>query len=625
MDKNASKTFFDDAPIPFQSLDVQGRILDVNGSWLKTLGYANKEEVIGKWFGDFLETDEQASFTQRFKQFKECKEVHHVEFNLKHKKGHYIPVRFDGKFTDLQNQKLAFSQCVFQDISEEKKHRSLYQTIFNNSTTGYSIFEAVDEGKDFIFLDFNPQAEKIEGITKEELIGRRVTEAFPAIIGSPLMDVFQKVYATGTPETVDSYYYKNEINEGYRTNKVFKLPSGEVVANFFDSTEFEMSKQLIEAAFNAERNMVCIIRQEELEQSNHAFLKFMGYHHLHEFKQHYKCICDLFEQDEQKDYIGRNIHGTNWLEYTMQYQNIKTVKTKITRNGKPYIFSIYASPIEATLSERYIVVFDDITYMEDHSKELEQQIREKTKEHELALLQQHKLHAMKEMMTSISHHWRQPLTTISICVENAKIAANEVNNFDKDMIEGLEIALNEVQFLSTTISNFTEFNQESKKKTNFNLCAELDQVMTLMTPELNSLSIAISFSCACNKELYYYGNNNEIKRILYSIIENAKDAILVKRDSLKTFFHGKITVSTQKHKGRLTIYVRDNGIGMNDKIKEHYCDPYFSTKFPSKGTGMSMYMNKLLFEQYYGGTIDVDNTLEEGIEIILSFPVEIMT
>lgn len=621
MGQRDTNILFDDIPVPFQSLDSQGIILDINTAWINILGYCDKAEVTGKRFEEFLDQDDAKSFNHHFSQLLAGKSNTPLELNLKHKKGFFVPVRYRGKLSGADSSQKSI-QCIIQDISEEKKHRSFYEAIFNNSTTGYAVFKAIEGGKDFIFVDFNAQAEKIEGIPKEELIGKAVTEAFPSITGSPLMDVFQKVYRTGIADTVDSYYYKNIVNEGYRTNKVFKLPSGEIVANFFDSTEFEMSKQLIEAAFNAERNLVCIIRNNELEQCNRAFLKFIDFAHIRDFKSEYDCVCDLFEEDDEKSYIGKEINGVNWLEYTMQHQNQMTIKTKITRNGITHIFSIYAGYIEAAVSERYIVVFDDITSMEVHSTELEQLVLEKTREHELALLQQHKLQAMKEMMTSISHHWRQPLTTISICAENAKMAAQESAGFDQGALDGLEIALKEIQFLSTTISHFTEFNQESKEKTHFNLCSELDQVMTLMQPELNSLSIDISFSCACNKELYYYGNNNEIKRILYSIIENAKDAILAKRESTNIFSQGHITVSTQKKKEILSIHVRDDGTGMNDEIKEHYFDPYFSTKFPSKGTGMSMYMNKLLLEQYYRGNITVNNKLKEGVEIILSFPVE---
>jgi len=56
---------FDNAPLGYQSLDIDGHLIEVNQQWLDTLGYA-RNEVIGKWFGDFLSPAYQEGFKIRF-------------------------------------------------------------------------------------------------------------------------------------------------------------------------------------------------------------------------------------------------------------------------------------------------------------------------------------------------------------------------------------------------------------------------------------------------------------------------------------------------------------------------------------------------------------------------------
>jgi PAS domain S-box-containing protein len=85
-----------------------------------------------------------------------------------------------------------------------------------------------------LFVDFNPAAEQIDHIKKEELIGKSVTEVFPGVRQFGLFDVFRRVYKTGTPEHHPVSVYKDERIAGWRENYVYRLPSGQVVAIYDD-------------------------------------------------------------------------------------------------------------------------------------------------------------------------------------------------------------------------------------------------------------------------------------------------------------------------------------------------------------------------------------------------------
>jgi len=117
---------------------------------------------------------------------------------------------------------------------ELKECQAKFKVLFDNVCSGIAIYEARNDGEDFIFVDFNPAAEQIEHIKKEELIGKSVTEVFPGVRQFGLFDVFQRVYKTGIPEHHPISVYKDERVAGWRENYVYRLPSGRIVAVYDD-------------------------------------------------------------------------------------------------------------------------------------------------------------------------------------------------------------------------------------------------------------------------------------------------------------------------------------------------------------------------------------------------------
>lgn len=114
------KKLFEYAPLPYQSLDEQGNIIEVNQTWLDILGY-QKNDVIGKSFADFLNPEWEDHFKENFPKFKALGEVLGVEFEMKKKDGTYIPTRFDGRIRRGQAGNFIQTHCVFRNLSEEKK------------------------------------------------------------------------------------------------------------------------------------------------------------------------------------------------------------------------------------------------------------------------------------------------------------------------------------------------------------------------------------------------------------------------------------------------------------------------------------------------------------------------
>jgi PAS domain S-box-containing protein len=110
---------FEQAPLGYQSLDADGRFLNVNEAWLETLGY-KKEEVVDKWFGDFLAPEFVEPFRKRFSIFKSLGKVH-SEFEMMHKNGERRSVSFEGRIGYTPEGKFSQTHCILTDVTESRK------------------------------------------------------------------------------------------------------------------------------------------------------------------------------------------------------------------------------------------------------------------------------------------------------------------------------------------------------------------------------------------------------------------------------------------------------------------------------------------------------------------------
>jgi PAS domain S-box-containing protein len=117
---------------------------------------------------------------------------------------------------------------------EAKEYQAKFKVLFESVCSGVAIYEARNNGEDFVFVDFNPAAEQIDNIKKEELIGKSVLEVFPGVKQFGLFDVFKRVYKTGKPEHHPVSVYKDKRIAGWRENYVHRLPSGHIVAVYDD-------------------------------------------------------------------------------------------------------------------------------------------------------------------------------------------------------------------------------------------------------------------------------------------------------------------------------------------------------------------------------------------------------
>ena len=153
-----------------------------------------------------------------------------------------------------------------------------YRGIFEYTMNGVAVYRALDDGRDFIFVDFNRSGEKIDNIKKNEIIGRSVLDVFPGVIKFGLLEVFRRVWESGRPEHHPVSLYQDDRIIGWRDNFVYRLPSGEIVAVYSDETDIKQSEEALRKAheelynFSQKLEEMVRVRTKELEEKTRQLI-----------------------------------------------------------------------------------------------------------------------------------------------------------------------------------------------------------------------------------------------------------------------------------------------------------------------------------------------------------------
>ena len=262
----------------------------------------------------------------------------------------------------------------------------------------------------------------------------------------------------------------------------------------------------------------------------------------------------------------------------------------------------------------------DITPIKQSEEELATKVQKevaKNRQKDSLLIQQNKLASMGEMLGSIAHQWRQPLNNISLIVHFLK-DNYLTNQLDKKQIKSYFAKIKlQLEYMSNTINDFSNFYKPSKSKNTFSLKNAISSTLDIIEPSLQEEKITINIT-GNNAVIYSY--ENEFKQALLNIISNAKEAIVKKKSLAHPTLAGQINIAIQQE-ANIILRIANNGINLEEGIQNRIFEPYFSTKFQSQGTGIGLYMSKSIIEKSMQGSLEVV-ALEEGVEFVIRLPKE---
>ena len=253
--------------------------------------------------------------------------------------------------------------------------------------------------------------------------------------------------------------------------------------------------------------------------------------------------------------------------------------------------------------------------IEQYQSELETRVKEeieKRRKQEMMLMHQSRLAGMGEMIGNIAHQWRQPLNTLSLVLVDMKNRYIFQTLDDDYMDEATERANILIQKMSSTIDDFSNFFQPDKERKLFGLSDLIKESRQLIEALFKHHKIDVKEEL--EEGIIIDGYKNELSQVIINILNNAKDALVEGRVASPA-----ITIKSYVKDNDACIRITDNAGGIPQHAMEKIFDPYYTTKEQGKGTGIGLYMSKIIIVKHMKGDISAANT-SGGAEFTIRIP-----
>jgi len=300
-------------------------------------------------------------------------------------------------------------------------------------------------------------------------------------------------------------------------------------------------------------------------------------------KKTYKSTVKNLAKDGTVFYVNTTVfpildNQKNIIEFiAIRYDITKEIEMTNALKIKDKELEILNNTLEQKVKEKTAQLNELNLNLEEKIKKAVEENREKDR----MMFQQSRLASMGEMLGNIAHQWRQPLSQLNIALYNIKkLQPKQSNKFDSLYIQSKKIIKN----LSQTIDDFKNFFTPNRPKEIFFIKDLVSELNSIMGATLKSKNIEILCECRDKVEINCY--KNEFLQVLLNIINNSIDAFgNSKKEKI-------IKITVWKQKNFAIISICDNAGGIKDDIMPKIFDPYFTTKNPSIGTGIGLYMSK---------------------------------
>jgi PAS domain S-box-containing protein len=254
--------------------------------------------------------------------------------------------------------------------------------------------------------------------------------------------------------------------------------------------------------------------------------------------------------------------------------------------------------------------------LEELNDNLEKRVEEevaKNREKDIILIQQNRQAALGEMLDHIAHQWKQPISTISLIVqdlEEASSCGDLTNEYCRDAVHKT-LAL--LEHMAQTIDVFRDFYRPEKEKTIFRVKDSIDMAVGFIAPALRLHAIAVELDV--DPGLLAVGFPKEYAQVLLNILGNARNALAEKKIEKP-----RVKLRAFAEDGKAVITIADNAGGIPDKNLNKIFKPYFTTRKIAGGTGIGLYMSKNIIEKSMGGTLSAAN-IDGGAQFRMEIPV----
>ena len=475
------------------------------------------------------------------------------------------------------------------------------------------LYTPTQEG-DFIIDAFNRRAQITEKISTQDVVGKKLTEVFPNVEEMGLLDLLRRVNYTGVTEVLENAYYKDDRVAGWRKCKVYKLDDGRLM-NIYENTSdqkssFKVSKTKRDSYLKDRKRDDKQVLLTLFDKGSSVLFKWnndanwnvlyvsksveglLGYTRDDFLKNHVSFASCVHKDD--LDRVAKEVHdaiATNKDYFEHQPYRL------YTKSGD--VKWVYDSTVILRDDEGRATSFVGYTIDITDIKKKEQQ-----------LLLHVKQAQMGEMISMIAHQWRQPLATISVRAANIKMNLL-FKNYDlqdekraEEFVAYLDDSLSEVehltQVLSQTVDDFRTFYMPDKNPTIQSVDIPISKALEIIQSSLKANDVEVLFNYKSSKKIELF--DTEMMQVIVNILKNSEDNFLEKQIENR-----KININTYDTTDGVAIEILDNGSGIDENMLDRIYEPYFSTKSEKNGTGLGLYMSKMIIEEHHKGTIEVKN------------------
>lgn len=495
-----------------------------------------------------------------------------------------------------------------------KESEARFRELFDNMSSGVAIYEAVDDGEDFIIRDFNRAAQRIENVSKEDVTGVSVLKAFPGVREFGLFDVFRRVWKTGQPKHFPIGLYKDDRIQGWRENYVLKLPSGEIAAIYEDATERKIAEEALReseekyrAIFNNAQVGLFRTRLSDgmILEANERIAQMFGY------ASRDQMIGDFIAEERYTDPGTREAMLAE-LKSTGEVKNFDARFTRqdgsiiwVRYTARLYLDKGYLEGIAADITEQKRAQHEVLKY-QNHLEELVEARTRELKETQDKLIASERLAVLGQFSGNVSHEIRNPLGVIGSSVYYLK---RRLDTEDKKITSHLDKIQNQVDICTGIIESILKLTRmESPDFQLLDLTLHLHVIIdSCKPPEGIKLELDLPDS-----PVWIQGDGGQLEIVFTNIIQNAVQAI----DK-----EGSVSVSlsriTTADGGRAEIKFKDTGSGIPREELENVFQPLFTTRATGIGFGLSI--AKMVIERH-NGDISAKSDPEQGATFTVTLP-----
>ena len=239
--------------------------------------------------------------------------------------------------------------------------------------------------------------------------------------------------------------------------------------------------------------------------------------------------------------------------------------------------------------------------------------QEELKEKDKLLLVQSRQAAMGEMISMIAHQWKQPLSSIAAVVNTYQVQQALGKVSPESLDEQAKTIMGQVDYLSRTISDFRNFFKQDKVTKQVQSCEAMDEALLIIGKLLENSGIELRASCLSNKAFYTFPR--ELQHVFINLLKNAADVLVEKNKGERW-----ISILTTEEDGFVSFEISDNGGGIDEALMHRIFEPYFSSKHEKNGTGLGLYMSKIIIDKHLKGSIICTNS-DVGAVFTVKLPV----